>query len=531
MQPELEEVDLRIASDRRRLRRSIAVALCAGIFLVQLAWAPLDLAGMGYSGDEVAASFVLMSWLSGDLAGAPRSQLIGRQGLVTAHGIAEPIVKLPFALAGSTLAPLFSASPRFAERFVAVLPLLQTALLATLLFVWATRLTGNLRWGLTAALGAAFCTLFWPYAYLGLEPTQGLALLATGYLALAADSAAPRGGSAPLRTLGFLLLATLTVASKRTGWLLFPAVAFLVYHYFRQDFRRRGPLVERWKLIFAVLAGLLFICAVNYGNHLLRAGYYSRSSDAEFLRRFVEKNPVRLASHVLNLLFSGNKGLIVFAPVAALALTALPAAWKRNRELTIFTLLVLAGVLGGFAVVGVPADETWGPRYLYCAIPPLLLCLAAAWGRERLAAYRKVVLALALLVGFGVSALGSMFYYGRLYQAAAQTRQATLEALWGDPVWNAVSMNLRLTRLWLAPPGTSTVWTPQHKWWFEPPPNLPPDPSVDLGPALEPQPLLLRRSTRERPWLFGILLGALASGLAVLGAAGRRAWRAPRLIS
>ena len=161
----------------RALRRWIAVALCAGIFLVQLAWAPLDLAGMGYSDDEVAASFVLMSWLSGDLAGAPRSQLIGRQGLVTAHGIAEPIVKLPFALAGSTLAPLFPASPRFAERFVALLPLLETALLATLLFVWATRLTGDLRWGLTSALGAAFCTLFWPYAYLGLEPTQGLALL------------------------------------------------------------------------------------------------------------------------------------------------------------------------------------------------------------------------------------------------------------------------------------------------------------------------------------------------------------------
>ena len=139
-------------------------------------------------------------------------------------------------------------------------------------------------------------------------------------------------------------------------------------------------------------------------------------------------------------------------------------------------------------MVGVPADETWGPRYLYCAIPPLLLCLAAAWGRERLAAYRKVVLALALLVGFGVSALGTMFYYGRLFQAAEQTGQATLEALWGDPVWNAVSMNLRLTRLWLAPPGTSTVWTPQHKWWFERPPNLPPDPSVDLGPALEPWP-------------------------------------------
>jgi hypothetical protein len=505
--------------------RWVAGALFAGVFLVQLAWAPLDLRGMGYSGNEVAASFSMIAWLSGDLAGVPASQLLGTEGLVSMHGIVETLVKLPFALAGSALAPLFPASPRFAERFVAVVPLLETALLATLLFSWATRITGDLRWGLTVALGAAFCTLLWPYAYIGLEPTQALALLVTGHLALVAEPHAPRSGRALLRTCAFVLLAGLTVTIKRTGLLLLPAVAYLTFEYFR----RQAPLASRWRRLSAPLLGLLGILAVNYGNHLLRADYYSDWANAAFLRRFLETNPVRLASHVLNLLFSGNKGLIVFAPVAALALTALPAAWRKHRELAIFALLVLASLLGGFAVVGIPSDETWGPRYLYCAIPPLLLCLASAWGGERLATYRKLGLAFALLVGFGASALGTMFYYGRVLQAAQSTRQSTLEALWADPVWNAVTMNLRLTRLWLAPEGTSTVWTPQHKWWFEPPRNLPPDLSYDFGPVLEPQPLLLRPGTRKRPVLLGLLSGSLLAGLAALGMAASRARRAPRL--
>jgi hypothetical protein len=509
--------------DARRMRR-VAAALFAGIFLVQLAWAPLDLRPMGYSEDEVASSFLMIRWISGELEGMPKAELLGRHGLATVHGVVEPLVKLPFALAGRALAPLFPASTRFAERFIALLPLLETALLATLLFLWASRLARDPRWGLTAALGAAFCTLLWPYAYTGLEPTQGLVLFLAGYVALGADDEPISGRRRLGRTVGFVLLAALSIATKRTGLLLLPAVAYLVYLYF---WRRSAPASRR-RAALATGLSLLFVLAVHHANDVLRSGYYPPWSNGEFLRRFVEKNPVRLASHVLTLLFSGNKGLIVFAPAAALALTTLPAVWRRHRELAIFTLLVLSGLLAGYAVVGVPADETWGPRYLYPAIPLLLLCLSLAWGRRRLAAYRKAGLALALLLGFGVSALGTMFNYSWLFHAALRTRQATLEALWVDPVWNAVAMNLRLTRLWLAPPGTSTVWTPEHKWWYTQPLKAPPAKSIDLAFALQPQPLLLQATTRERPWLLGVLVACLVTGLAALAAAGRWAWRTPR---
>jgi hypothetical protein len=385
-----------------------------------------------------------------------------------------------------------------------------------LLFLWATRLAANPRWGWTIALGGAFTTLLWPYAYSGLEPTQALALLFAGYLALAAEPAL--GGRA--RTLAFTAAAAVAVAVKSTGLLLLPAVALLVFHYYR----RRAAAGSSFRPLFSGALTLLVVLATAYGNRLLRGHFFPAWAEADFLRQFLERNPVRVASSALVLLFSGNKGVVVYAPAAMLGLVCLPAAWRKSREVAIFALLVLGSLLAGFSAVGVPAEETWGPRYLYAAVPLLLLCVAAAWGREPFPVRRRLVLAAAVLAGFAVSALGSMFYYGRLLQAAHKTDQATLEALWGDPVWNPVVMQLRLTRLWLAPRGTSTVWTPQHHWWFARPAGMPPDKSVDLAFALEPQPVLLRRRTRDRPGLLAALGASLLTGFAAL----TLAWRATR---
>lgn len=509
---------------RPELRR-VALLLFAGIFLVQFAFSPLDLRGMGYSDEEVAATFRLLSWMTAAPAPAGAAPLLSPQGILTRHGVLEPLAKLPFAAAGRALAPLFPDSPRFAERFVALLPLLETALIATLLFLWTTRLTASLRWGLALALGGAFCTLLWPYAYIGLELTQALALFLAGFLALGRDDTSAMAGRG--RTLGFVAAAAVAVAAKGTGLLLFPAVAYLAYRYFHRRATRRAPGatgVSR-RPLSATVASLVVVLAVVFGNKFLRSYYLPPWVEADFLRQFLEKNPAQVAAHMLLLLFSGNKGLVVYSPIALLGLAALPAAWRKNREVAIFVLLTTGSLLAGFAVVGMPAEETWGPRYLYSAVAPLVVGLAAAWGREPLAGYRRLLLAGALVAGLGVSALGSLFYYGRLLQVAQQADQATLEALWGDPVWNPVVMDMRLAKLWLAPAGTPTVWTPRHHWWYTRPPGVPADKGVDLAFACEPQPLLLRRGTRERPGFFGALAASLVLGLAALGAAGREVRR------
>ncbi|MEO8277302.1 MAG: hypothetical protein ABI639_13900 [Thermoanaerobaculia bacterium] len=530
------------ASRGRRLRR-LAALFAAGVFLVLLAFAPLDLRIMGYSGDEIEASFHLLEWLRGERPPGPAAGLLQPHGIVTLHGIFEPAFKLPFVALGKTFEPLLPDSPRFAERLVAFLPLLQTALIGGILFLWIARLTGKPRWGVALAGGGVFCTYLWPYAYMGLEPSQALALLVTAYLALAADpgAAAPAGATAPgtspgtspgtatrrARVVAFVVCAALTIAIKKTGVLMLPAVGFLIHEFFSRRARCAGRKPSSvWGAVAATLAIVVAVAALN--RHL-GASFFPPGADAAFLRRFIEKNPVRLVANALMLLFSGNKGLIVYAPLAMLGLYVTPLSFRRQRSLTIFTLLLLAGILAAYTVIGVPAEETWGPRYLYPAVSPLLLCLAAAWGAERVGAARRVTLSVVLLAGFFVSALGTLFFYGRPFELALRSNQATLEALWGDPVWSPVEMQLRLLGIWLGPPGASAEWSPKHEWWYTRPLRLPPVEAFDLRPYAVPQPLLLLEATRARPALFGGLAGSLAGGLALLALAWRRAGRIHRI--
>jgi len=106
----------------RAARRRGALAVFAGVFLVLLAFSPFELRGMGYSQEEVAAAFRLLSWATGAVDAPPAAALLSGQGVLSRHGLVEPLVKLPFAAAGRALAPFFPASPRFAERVVTLVP-------------------------------------------------------------------------------------------------------------------------------------------------------------------------------------------------------------------------------------------------------------------------------------------------------------------------------------------------------------------------------------------------------------------------
>jgi hypothetical protein len=55
--------------------------------------------------------------------------------------------------------------------------------LCTVLFLWLRKLTTP-GMSILLTLAAAFGTMLWPYAYIGLEPKQSLFVLLAGYLAL-----------------------------------------------------------------------------------------------------------------------------------------------------------------------------------------------------------------------------------------------------------------------------------------------------------------------------------------------------------
>ena len=59
---------------------------------------------MGYSPEEVAAAFRLLSWATGAADAPPTSALLSAEGALSRHGLVEPLLKLPFAAAGQALA-------------------------------------------------------------------------------------------------------------------------------------------------------------------------------------------------------------------------------------------------------------------------------------------------------------------------------------------------------------------------------------------------------------------------------------------
>ena len=166
---------------------------------------------------------------------------------------------------------------RWIDRAVSVEPVLLSALLITLIFVWSRRLTGSAGWAALLALGTAFATMIWPYAYIGLETTQSVFLLAAGWLALEE----PSTRSWP-RTLAFAISAAIAVSAKSTGAFLVPAVLFLISRYFaRADSwwgrpghfpklhhhvgHRRGHVSHQQSLPLAVLGRLRRVGGLRQG--------------------------------------------------------------------------------------------------------------------------------------------------------------------------------------------------------------------------------------------------------------------------
>ncbi len=489
------------------------------VTLVYLALSPGSILGMGYTAENLNASSQIIvnvgSWLT-------------RQASTTSvnwprHGILELVFEIPFLLLSRVF---FGSSAEWADRLLALEPIIATSLLCSLIFVWARRLTSSLVWGYALALAAAFGTMLWPYAYIGLETTQSLFLLAAGYLALG-----PERKRTWLRSFTFALTCVLAVSLKSNGIFLAPAVASLVFFYFSRD---SSNVDWRSTRAWAKPLMALSVIAVLYSiNAYTRS--WSPAWSSGTLRTFAAFNaggPLIVALNAISLLGSTNKGLIMYAPVVGLSLAALPQAYRIDRRVVIFAGLTLAGLLGGTSLVFFWADETWGPRYLHSSIGPLIICLACARHSLRFQFRREIPLMALTLCGVGISALGSSFYYGALHQAAIHSSRSTIEALQHDPNFNHIGFNLGLWKVWAKrgrPSEQPEHWPPAPRWWFEKPSDAPTLKTVDLRQYASPQPLLARdwSTLQSMPdqitWY--IQLASLCLGISLLAGIGYLVWK------
>ncbi len=480
-----------VGPEVRAGRRSVLL-LFAGTALLLASCSPLWIAAMGYAGEELAAC---------------RQILDGRPVAWPRNGAASLLLELPLMALARALG---ARTPHGEELVVAMAPVLATSGIAALLYSWAARLSASRAWALAIALVGIFGTMLWPYAYMGMEPLQSFFLLAAAYCALGEPSRWPPSWR---RSLAFGALAGFAVSEKSIGFLLAPAVAYL----WDRLHRRKGEFVAPRALASLALAAGVF--ALNLATRL--PSWTRFGGTAAYGSAWLVSDPIAPFLHLTALLASPNKGLLVFAPLAFVGLLALPAAWRLNRPVCVAALLTLGGVAGGVSLLGIWADETWGPRYLHVAVAPLLLVFAVSRvGRPR-RLRSEAPFGAAAAAGLAVSALGVLFYYGSLMGAANATTTLTLESLQGDLTWNHPRFNARLLRAWLSAGTVPFVIRRERIWnYHDPNPPLAWRP-FDVRVLAVPQPFLLVRARNgtERALKGACVLAGIAGMLLVSASA------------
>jgi hypothetical protein len=287
----------------------------------------------------------------------------------------------------------------------------------------------------------------------------------------------------------------LSLTVKNTGIVMWPAVAYLVYVQFRDDWRlRRLQLL----MVSLLIAGVWEI------GDALRNPYWGPKGGVLYnIHGWLTHSPVLIFTNFIGVFGSPVKGLAVFAPVLLLCVYAIPRAFRStHRDLTVFALLVTASAAGFISLLTVSSDEIWGPRYMHVAIAPLLVCIGAAWPRLDW----KIGLPMAGLAaaGFVISFLGAFSSYGVPSLAMRDAGQNTMEWINGDPVWGGPLFESRLVRAWLRPGIEPVLWTPSYHWVLEPPVNSPPEwRTIDLREYSTPQSVLLQYwgVNRKGKWL------------------------------
>jgi hypothetical protein len=481
-----------------------------GFLLFYLSLSPLSVEGMGYMSAFRASTGRLVSNLGSWLTFQPALEQFPRPH----HGILESILHVPFVAAGRLL---FGPSQSWADRMMALEPVLAVSVIVSLIFVWVHRITGSLKWAAMLTGIAAFTTMLWPYAYIGMETNQSLFVFLAAFLALAPGQKIRRGS-----WIGFALCVGLAIGLKISGVVLVPAAVLLVAAFHR----RQREIGIAPKSVLRRTAGTVLIVAALYTIAAVTrplSPTWSGGMTATLAGWTVP--PLLALLNAFALFFSSNKGLLMYCPVTLLSLVHLPKAWREDRLVTGFAVLTLGGLVAGFAPLFFFTEDSWGPRYLLPSVAPLIVCLALA---VRSAEFRltKIIPTLVLACwGVFVSFLGMFFYYDSIQVVAVSVmgRSLRLEQLQHSSEWNPILFNSRLLELWTrggprAPDTAPIYWPPNSHIWGGPWPDLLPPPSqVDIRPWAVPQPFLFRAKA-DRKFGSGLGLWIMCLASLILGA-------------
>ncbi len=298
----------------------------------------------------------------------PHYRVRGKHGAIySLHAVGLSVLILPaWALGGYAAVTVFMA--------------LLAALVALEVREWVRELTG--REGLAAAVGCVAALTPPLVHYSGLVFTEVPAALAFSF-------GLRRGRALALGKGGAFAVG---VAAAVLPWLnvrYVPLAALVLAHALWRHRRRRVAVAAGVPVVVSAL-GLLVYHQVLYGFWDPRRVYGRRP----------ELALSNLADGLPGLLMDQEFGLLVYAPVLALALPGLAILWRRDRRLAI-----TAGAAAVFVLLTAATWPMWRggfnppARFLVPIAPLLVVAVALAWDRWGLTAGASLLLGWALWTG------------------------------------------------------------------------------------------------------------------------------------
>lgn len=360
--------------------RLLVTRLFAGFAALYLTTLSGHYGGDGFSSYLTAESLVL----DGDLAildrpfGIPELSR-GTQGTspegadgrrYSRYGLGLPLLEAPLYAAGLLLARAAPGIPHdyFTMAAVSTLNAFVTAAVAALLFAAARGRGMRGRVSLAAPLAFGIGSFAWGNSRLGFaEPSFTLCLF-SAYLLIEEHRATRR-----LRSLLLAgALAGFAIHLKIYGVILLPILALATMKRGQDVAQRARALVLFAAPVLLSVALLAVANALRFGGPL-RTGYELATGLGTGARFHVGPEMI---GRILGLAISPAKGILWYAPPLLLTVALLPALRRANPRafawIAGITLLHLF-FYGTYSVWH--GDFAWGPRFLYPALPFLILPL------------------------------------------------------------------------------------------------------------------------------------------------------------